>query len=122
MSLKIYFNSKEVFDELLEKLREAREEELAEELEKESEEDCDCNCECCGLEDEDFDWEEDDFEKKIIIERNQIEEKVYEFNFFYSETSELIWSYYGSYDYNKAKEKFVEEFDHIDTTFYLSEF
>ena len=41
--------------------------------------------------------------KDILIDRNEIEEKVYEFNFFDEETGELIWSYYGDYDYNVAK-------------------
>lgn len=108
-------------EELKEKIKEI--------LEKEEEsccgfcddEECDCDCD---IEDEDFDekFEEDnDFEKEILIERNLIEDKVYEFNFFDSETSELIWSYYGDYNLNVAKDIFLEEHDHLDVKFYLSE-
>lgn len=127
MSLKMYFYSKEVFDDFLEKLREAREEELAEELEKESEEDFDCDCcKCCDLEDEDFDEdfneeEDDDTKKGIVIDRSQIEDDVWEFLFFDEETSEFVWSYYGDYDYNEAKDRFLEEFDHLDVKFYLAD-
>ena len=108
-------------EELKEKIKEI--------LEKEEEsccgfcddEECDCDCD---IEDEDFDekFEEDnDFEKEILIERNLIEDKVYEFNFFDSETSELIWSYYGDYNLNVAKDIFLEEHDHLDVKFYLAE-
>ena len=80
------------------------------------EEDCDCECDYNIEEDLDYDPEEDeedyleedsDFNKDILIERNQIDEKVYEFHFFDSDTCELVWSFYGNYDFNKAKEKFV---------------
>jgi len=96
-------------------------------LREEKCEDCDCECDYNIEEDlEDYDEDEedlleedDDFTKDILIDRNQIDDKTYEFNFFDNETEEFIWSYYGSYDYNKAKEKFVEEYDHLDVTFYL---
>lgn len=104
-------------------------EELFFSLNKDKCEDCDCDCDI--EEDlEDFDEEEDileefeednDFEKEILIERNLIEDKVYEFNFFDSETSELIWSYYGDYNLNVAKDIFLEEHDHLDVKFYLAE-
>lgn len=86
-------------------------------------EDCDCECDIEeDLEDYDEDFEEEnDFEKEILIERNLIEDKVYEFNFYDSETSELIWSYYGDYNLNVAKDIFLEEHDHLDVTFYLAE-
>ena len=100
-------------------------------LREEKCEDCDCDCDYNIEEDLDYDPEEDeedfleedsDFNKKILIDRHEIEEKVYEFNFFDEETGELIWSYYGDYDYNVAKNKFVEEYDHLDVTFYLADF
>lgn len=71
-------------------------------------------------EDEDLLEEDSDFTKKILIDRKEIEEKVYEFLFFDEETEEFLWSYYGDYDYNVAKQKFVEEYDHLDVTFYLA--
>lgn len=103
-------------------------EELFFSLNKDKCEDCDCDCECDIEEDlEDYDEdllveEDEDFNKKILIDRYEIEEKVYEFNYFDEETGELIWSYYGDYDYNVAKQKFLEEFDHLDVTFYLADF
>lgn len=94
-------------------------------------EDCDCKCDIeedledyCEDEDleEDFDWEEEDDTKKgIVIDRSQIEEDVWEFLFFDEETSEFVWSFYGDYDYNEAKDKFLEEFDHLDVKFYLAD-
>ena len=105
-------------------------EELFFSLNKDKCEDCDCECDIEEDledydEDDDFDEEfkeDNDFEKEILIERNLIEDKVYEFNYFDEETGELIWSYYGDYDYNVAKQKFLEEFDHLDVTFYRADF
>lgn len=96
-------------------------------LNKEKCEDCDCDYDIEeDLEDYDEDEElleeDSDFNKKILIDRHEIEEKVYEFNYFDEETGELIWSFYGDYDYNVAKNKFVEEYDHLDVTFYLADF
>lgn len=97
-------------------------------LREEKCEDCDCDCDYNIEEDLDYDEDEElleedsDFNKKILIDRHEIEEKVYEFNYFDEETGELIWSFYGDYDYNVAKQKFVEEYDHLDVTFYLADF
>ena len=109
-------------EELKEKIKEI--------LEKEEEsccgffdEDCDCLCKCCELDEdlkEDFE-EKDDTEKAIIIDRSQIEDDVWEFLFFDDETSEFVWAFYGDYDYNEAKDKFLEEFDHLDVKFYLAD-
>ena len=87
-------------------------EELFFSLNKEKCEDCDCNC----------DIEEDYFKKNILIKRDLIQEDEYEFNFFNEETEEFIWSFYSSdFNYNEAKEAFLEEHDHLDVTFYLAE-
>lgn len=110
-------------EELKEKIKEI--------LEKEEEsccgfcddEECDCLCKCCELDEdleEDFE-EEDDTKKGIVIDRSQIEDDVWEFLFFDEETSEFVWAFYGDYDYNEAKDKFLEEFDHLDVTFYLAD-
>jgi hypothetical protein len=103
-------------------------EELFFSLNKEKCEDCDCGCEYelkkvdDYEEDLDEDFEErDDTEKAIIIDRSQIEDDVWEFLFFDDETSEFVWAFYGDYDYNEAKEKFLEEFDHLDVKFYLAD-
>lgn len=121
-SLDAEFDGKnEKFDEKIEELIDLLN------LREEKCEDCDCECDYNIEEDlEDYDEDEedlleedDDFTKDILIDRNQIDDKTYEYNFFDNETEEFIWSYYGDYDYNKAKEKFVEEFDHLDVTFYL---
>lgn len=113
-------DKKETFDENID--------DVIDSLHKKCEEKkCSCNIEE-DLDDFDEDEYEDlleedsDFNKDILIDRNEIEEKVYEFNFFDEETGELIWSFYGDYDYNVAKQKFVEEFDHLDVTFYLADF
>lgn len=120
-------------EELKEKIKEI--------LEKEEEsccgfsdyEECDCDCKFDideDLEDydeeEDFDEkfeeEEDSFKKNILIKRDQIQEDEYEFNFFDEETEEFVWSFYScDFNYNEAKEAFLEEFDHLDVTFYLAE-
>ena len=111
-------DKKETFDENID--------EVIDSLHKKCEEN---KCTCQIEEDlEDFDEDEyedlleedDDFTKKILIDRIEIEEKVYEFKFLDEETEEFIWSYYGDYDYNVAKQKFVEEFDHLDVKFYLA--
>ena len=121
-------------EELKEKIKEI--------LEKEEEESCcgfsddeECDCDCKfdideDLEDydeeEDFDEkfeeEEDSFKKNILIKRDQIQEDEYEFNFFDEETEEFIWSFYScDFNFNEAKEAFLEEFDHLDVKFYLAE-
>lgn len=94
-------------------------------------EDCGCDCDIEEdydededeiLEDDSEEEEEDSFKKNILIKRDQIQEDEYEFNFFDEETEEFIWSFYSCYfNYNKAKEAFLEEFDHLDVTFYLAE-
>lgn len=95
-------------------------------------EDCDCDYDIEeDLEDydededlleDDFEEEEDSFKKNILIKRDQIQEDEYEFNFFDEETEEFIWSFYSSdFNYNESKEAFLEEFDHLDVTFYLAE-
>ena len=109
-------------------------EELFFSLNKEKCEDCDCDCKYDieeeledyddeeDLLDEEFEEEEDSFKKNILIKRDQIQEDEYEFNFFDEETEEFIWSFYSSdFNYNEAKEAFLEEFDHLDVTFYLAE-
>lgn len=101
-------------------------EELFFSLNKDKCEDCDCEYELKKVEDYDEDLEEDfeekdDTEKAIIIDRSHIEDDVWEFLFFDDETSEFVWAFYGDYDYNEAKEKFLEEFDHLDVKFYLAE-
>lgn len=92
-------------------------------------------CEDCDIEEDledydeeedlledDFEEEEDSFKKNILIKRDQIQEDEYEFNFFDEETEEFVWSFYSSdFNYNEAKEAFLEEFDHLDVTFYLAE-
>lgn len=96
------------------------------------EEDCDCDCDIEedledydeeeDLFDEEFEEEEDSFKKNILIKRDKIQEDEYEFNFFDEETEEFVWSFYSSdFNYNEAKEAFLEEFDHFDVTFYLAE-
>ena len=108
-------------EELKEKIKEIleKEEESCCGFCNEEDEDCDCLCKCCEI-DEDFE-ERDDTEKAIIIDRSQIEDDVWEFLFFDDETSEFVWAFYGDYDYNEAKEKFLEEFDHLDVKFYLAD-
>lgn len=98
-------------------------EELFFSLNKEKCEDCDCECDIEeDLEDYDEEEEEDSFKKNILIKRDQIQEDEYEFNFFDEETEEFIWSFYSSdFNYNEAKEAFLEEFDHLDVKFYLAE-
>ena len=98
-------------------------EELFFSLNKDKCEDCDCGCECDVEEDlEGYDEEEDSFKKNILIKRDQIQEDEYEFNFFDEETEEFVWSFYScDFNYNEAKEAFLEEFDHLDVTFYLAE-
>lgn len=107
-------------------------EELFFSLNKEKCEDCDCDCDIDedleedydeegDLLDEDFE-EEDSFKKNILIKRDQIQEDEYEFNFFDEETEEFVWSFYScDFNFNEAKEAFLEEFDHLDVTFYLAE-
>lgn len=112
-------------EELKEKIKEIleKEEESCCGFCNEEDEDCDCLCKCCEIDedlDEDFE-ERDDTEKSIIIDRSQIEDDVWEFLFFDDETSEFVWAFYGDYDYNEAKEKFLEEFDHLDVKFYLAD-
>lgn len=108
-------------EELKEKIKEIleKEEESCCGFCDEEDEDYNCLCKCCEV-DEDFE-ERDDTEKAIIIDRSQIEDDVWEFLFFDDETSEFVWAFYGDYDYNEAKEAFLEEFDHLDVTFYLAE-
>ena len=108
-------------EELKEKIKEIleKEEESCCGFCDEEDEDCNCLCKCCEV-DEDFE-ERDDTEKAIIIDRSQIEDDVWEFLFFDDETSEFVWAFYGDYDYNEAKEKFLEEFDHLDVKFYLAD-
>ena len=107
-------------------------EELFFSLNKDKCEDCDCDCDIEGdledydededLLDEEFEEEEDSFKKNILIKRDQIQEDEYEFNFFDEETEEFVWSFYScDFNYNEAKEAFLEEFDHLDVTFYLAE-
>lgn len=118
-------------EELKEKIKEILEKEEESCCGFSDDEECECDCKFDIEEDlEDYDEEEDfdeefeeenDFKKEILIERNLIEDKIYEYNFFDSETSELIWSYYGDYNLNEAKEAFLEEFDHLDVKFYLAE-
>ena len=102
-------------------------EELFFSLNKDKCEDCDCECDVEeDLEDydeeEDLLEEEDSFKKNILIKRDQIQEDEYEFNFFDEETEEFVWSFYScDFDYNEAKEAFLEEFEHLDVTFYLAE-
>ena len=103
-------------------------EELFFSLNKNKCEDCDCECDIEedyyeeeDLLEDDFE-EEESFKKNILIKRDQIQEDEYEFNFFDEETEEFIWSFYScDFNYNEAKEAFLEEFDHLDVTFYLAE-
>ena len=108
-------------------------EELFFSLNKDKCEDCDCDCKFDIEEDledydeeedfdEEFEEEEDSFKKNILIKRDQIQEDEYEFNFFDEETEEFVWSFYScDFNFNEAKEAFLEEFDHLDVTFYLAE-
>lgn len=98
-------------------------EELFFSLNKEECEDCDCECDIEeDILEDDFEEEEDSFKKNILIKRDQIQEDEYEFNFFDEETEEFVWSFYScDFNYNEAKEAFLEEFDHLDVTFYLAE-
>lgn len=104
-------------------------EELFFSLNKDKCEDCECDIEEDledydeeeDLLDEEFE-EEDSFKKNILIKRDQIQEDEYEFNFFDEETEEFVWSFYSSdFNFNEAKEAFLEEFDHLDVKFYLAE-
>ena len=110
-------------EELKEKIKEILEKEKEEEyccgFCDDEDEECDCEFKIEeALEDE----EEDSFKKNILIKRDQIQEDEYEFNFFDEETEEFVWSFYSSdFNYNEAKEAFLEEFDHLDVTFYLAE-
>ena len=103
-------------------------EELFFSLNKEKCEDYDCDCDIEEdledyYEEEDIlEEEEDSFKKNILIKRDKIQEDEYEFNFFDEETEEFVWSFYSSdFNYNEAKEAFLEEIDHLDVTFYLAE-
>lgn len=122
-------------EELKEKIKEILEKEEESCCGFSDDEECDCDCDIEeDLEDydededfdedfdEEFEEEEDSFKKNILIKRDQIQEDKYEFNFFDEETEEFIWSFYSSdFNYIEAKEAFLEEFDHLDVTFYLAE-
>ena len=121
-------------EELKEKIKEILEKEEESCCGFSDDEECDCDCKFDIEEDledydededlleDDFEEEEDSFKKNILIKRDQIQEDEYEFNFFDEETEEFVWSFYScDSNYNEAKEAFIEEFDHLDVTFYLAE-
>ena len=109
-------------EELKEKIKEIlgkKEESCCRFCDEDDDEECDCKFD---IEETLEDEEEDSFKKNILIKRDQIQEDEYEFNFFDEETEEFVWSFYSSdFNYNEAKEAFLEEHDHLDVTFYLAE-